>query len=201
MSEHDIESIEINKKSLKENVKKIKNSSTTKSDIGYTNKVKAEQFLEYLESLRNKNHKFTLEEVLTALETKNFEYFIKIENKDGEIMERCGVCNRANLPTLFRHIEFHFVTKSCSDCKGMLYIQFQSDQHKAMFHYDRCTFCNRPIKNARKHEEICPLRKVSAGLTCPSCGKTFLQPAHLRAHVRYLRIKWIYINFSKHSFL
>ncbi len=188
MSEPNNESFEIENESQIKNVTKSKYLQITKSENGLTNKVKAEQFLDYLKSLRRKTNHFTLEGVLESLETKNYEYFINKENKDGEIIERCGVCNIANLPNLLRHIEIHFVTKSCSDCNGMLVIQFQSQTHKAMFHYERCTFCNRPIKNARKHEEVCPFRKISAGLTCPNCGKTFSQAAALSAHIRYLGI-------------
>ena len=151
----------------------------------FSNQQKAEILLEHLNSsVKLKNHKFSVVEIVEALDTNNFEYFITVEEKDGEVIERCGVCNSASSQTLLKHIEHHFITKSCNECNGMYYINFQSTRHREKYHYGRCSFCNRPIQNAKKHEEICPRRKVPSGLTCHHCGKICSELASLRAHVR-----------------
>ena len=61
-------------------------------------------------------HKFKQEEILSALENENYEYFIIGMTKDGgEIVKQCGICLSTVIRTkMENHIKSHFNVVICS---------------------------------------------------------------------------------------
>ena len=70
--------------------------------------------------LKQKTHKFTVEEVLSSLDTDKYEYFITGKEKNGKILEQCGICLRTGIPALDSHLKSHFELVPCAGRLGCL---------------------------------------------------------------------------------
>jgi len=140
---------------------------------------KAEIFVEFMKTVK-KNDDYVVYEVVVALETKNYEFFTTVKEKDGEIMKQCVICKCSK--KFLRdpnHIKNHFNFNPCKIC-GLWLLQFQSPRHKEQKHWKRCRDCSHPVKNFENH--TCPRRVIPSGLKCEMCGESFNNPAKLSLH-------------------
>ena len=67
------------------------------------------------------NHKFTHEEVWSALEKCEYNYFIIGKEKDDEIVKQCGICSHRGSGELTEHIQSHFQLVSCKGKNNFFY--------------------------------------------------------------------------------
>jgi len=144
-----------------------------------SNNVIADALMNYLNILQ-KTHKFTVEEVLSSLDTDKYEYFITGKEKNGKILEQCGICLRTGIPALDSHLKSHFELVPCADC-GLQLFHFEYSHHRDITHYQKCRFCHKFRRNLEEHAKTCNRRKVS-GLQCKTCGKPFKKLYDMRSH-------------------